>query len=141
MIHPSYNNLKTKAQEYLLHNGFSLVDENKINGIITFTQNNKCFISVVNQGYDLPEVYIGKGTNLNQMIRFGFILELYLNNNTKLIEKYNLNNGLNDFQYEIEFLDLYKEPILAIDPFPEAYKVWSQENMKLIAKTAEQLNQ
>jgi hypothetical protein len=129
-IHPLFVQMVENANLYLLENGFLVF--NKKRGIETFKNNSGIYISIVNQGYDFPEVYIGKNEMIGEMIRFDFILELYLTDKTELIKKHKSLNNFYDFEYEKGFIETHYESILKINPFPEKYYEWMKSNDKLI---------
>ena len=64
------------------------------------------YISIVNQGHDFPEVYIGKNEIIDEMIRFDFMLELYMTEKTELLKKHKSLNNFYDFEYEKEFIEM-----------------------------------
>ncbi|CAM1346844.1 hypothetical protein [Tenacibaculum crassostreae] len=129
-IHPLFIQLKENASIYLLENGFKVF--NQKSGLKTFKNDSEIYISIVNQGYDFPEVYIGKNDILNEMIRFDFMLELYLTHKTELINKHKSLNNFYDFEYEKDFMETHFDSILKINPFPEKYYKWMKSNDKLI---------
>jgi hypothetical protein len=129
-IHPLFVQMAENANLYLLENGFLVF--NKKRGIETFKNNSGIYISIVNQGYDFPEVYIGKNEIIDEMIRFDFMLELYLTDKTELIKKHKSLNNFYDFEYEKDFIETYYESIRKINPFPEQYNEWIKSNDELI---------
>ncbi|UOX33019.1 hypothetical protein LXD69_13345 [Flavobacterium sediminilitoris] len=129
-IHPLFIQLKKNASIYLLKNRFTVFNQ-KI-GFETFKNESEIYISIVNQGYDFPEVYIGKNNILDEMIRFDFMLELYLTHKTELIKKHKSLNNFYDFEYEKDFMETHYDSILKINPFPEKYFEWMKSNDKLI---------
>jgi hypothetical protein len=129
-IHPLFIQLKENASLYLRENGFSVFKQKR--GIETFKNDSEIYISIVNQGYDFPEVYIGKNEVINEMIRFDFMLELYLTEKTELVKKHKSLNNFYDFEYEKEFIETHYESILKINPFPKKYYEWMKSNDKLI---------
>lgn len=131
-IHPLFIQMKENASLYLLDNGFSIFNQKK--GIETFKNESNIYISIVNQGYDFPEVYIGKNEKIDEMIRFDFILELYLTEKTELIKKHKSLNNFYDFEYQKEFIETHLDRIMRINPFPEKYYEWMNSNEKLIRK-------
>ena len=85
MIHPFFYELKKGAEHYLSMKGYDLISVDELTESVTYSYLEQHFIKVVNQGYDSPEVYLGKTDDSTSMIRLDFILELYLNNNMQLI--------------------------------------------------------
>ena len=130
VIHPLFICIKENANVYLLKNGYSVFNQKK--GIETYKNNFGTYISIVNQGYDFPEVFIGKNDKINEMIRLDFILELYITNNNELLEKHKLLNNFYNFEYEKNFIEIHFESILKTISFPEKYIEWIQFNDKLI---------
>lgn len=139
MIHPFFYELKKGAEHYLSTKGYDLISVDELTESITYSYREQHFIKVVNQGYDSPEVYLGKTDDSTSMIRLDFILELYLNNNMQLIATHKSRGTLHNFSYEAEFLDLYLDQLLNITPFPGAYLLWSKENGDFIAEHAAKL--
>lgn len=130
VIHPLFIQIKENANLYLLENGFSIFIQKR--GIETFNNDSGIFISIVNQGFDFPEVYIGKNEIIDDMIRLDFMLELYLTEKNELVKKHKSLNNFYDFEYEKELIETHYESILKINPFPEKYYEWIKLNDKLI---------
>ena len=84
-IHPLFPKLKEKATSYLTNQGFKLFNEEV--GKTTFFNESNIYVSIVNQRYDPPEVWIGKRYD-KEMIRIDFILECYLTGKTELTGKH-----------------------------------------------------
>ena len=129
-IHPLFIQMKEKATLYLLENGYSIF--NQTTGIETFKNDSGIYISIVNQGYDFPEVYIGKNERIDKMILLDFILELYLTDKNELFKKHESMKNFYDFEYEKDFIETHYESILKTIQFPEKYTEWVQSNDKLI---------
>lgn len=131
-IHPLFIQIKEKANQYLLDKGYYVFRQDR--GIDVYKNDFGIFLSIVNQGYDFPEVYIGKSEKTSEMIRIDFILELYITGKNELQKKHKSLNNFYDFEYEKDFIELNIESILKIIPFPTEYKEWIQANYKLIKK-------
>ena len=131
-IHPLFIKMKENASLYLLDNGFLLFNQKR--GVETFKNESDIYISIVNQGHDFPEVYIGKNEIIDEMIRFDFMLELYMTEKTELLKKHKSLNNFYDFEYEKEFIETHFDRIMKIIPFKEKYYEWINSNEKLIKR-------
>ncbi len=131
-IHPLFIQMKENASLYLLDNGFLLFNQKR--GVETFKNESDIYISIVNQGYDFPEVYIGKNEIIVEMIRLDFMLELYMTEKTELLKKHKSLNNFYDFEYEKEFIETHFDRIMKIIPFKEKYYEWINSNEKLIRR-------
>lgn len=131
-IHPLFIQMKENASLYLLDNGFLLFNQKR--GVETFKNESDIYISIVNQGYDFPEVYIGKNEIIDEMIRLDFMLELYMTEKTELLKKHKSLNNFYDFEYEKEFIETHFDRIMKIIPFKEKYYEWINSNEKLIRR-------
>lgn len=129
-IHPLFIKMVEQASLYLLEYGFIVFNKNRYSA--TFKNNSGIYISLINQGYDFPEVYIGKNEAIKDMIRIDFMLELYLTGKTDLKEKHKLLNHFYDFEYEKNFIEIHYESIVSINPFPKAFYEWIKLNDQLI---------
>ncbi|WP_405369440.1 hypothetical protein [Nonlabens sp. Asnod2-A12] len=109
VLHPLFIQMKEKANIYLSEDGYSISNQKR--GIETFKNDFGIYISIVNQGYDFPEVYFGKNTIIEEMIRFDFMLELYLTDKTELIKKHKSLNNFYDFEYEKDFIETHYQSI------------------------------
>jgi hypothetical protein len=139
-IHPLFPKLKEKATSYLTNQGFKLFNEEV--GKTTFFNESNIYVSIVNQRYDPPEVWIGKRYD-KEMIRIDFILECYLTGKTELtgkhIQKKTLDNDENCFVYYSDFMEAYFHQIIKINPFPSYYYDWERENREKIGEVVEEL--
>jgi hypothetical protein len=133
VIHPLFIQMKENASLYLLDNGFSTFNQKR--GVETFKNKTDIYISIVNQGYDFPEVYIGRNEIIEEMIRFDINLELYITEKTELIKKHKSLKNFFDFEYEKEFIETHFDSIMKIIPFKEKYSEWiNSKNEKLIRR-------
>ena len=139
-IHPLFPKLKEKATRYLTSQGFKLFNEE--DGKKTFIKETNIYVSIVNQRYDPPEVWIGIRYD-KEMIRIDFILECYLTGKTELtskhIQKRSLDNDEYCFDYYSDFMEAYFHQIIKINPFPSSYYDWEKENREKIGEVVEEL--
>lgn len=139
-IHPLFPKLKEKATSYLTIQGFKLFNDEDDKK--TFFKESSIYVSIVNQRYDPPEVWIGKRYD-KEMIRIDFILEYYLTGKTELIGKHiqkrTLDNNENCFDYYSDFIEAYFHKIIKINPFPSSYNDWEKENREKIGEVVEEL--
>lgn len=137
---PSFEALKKAATDYLLKTGFRIFSEEE--GRKIFINETEIYIAIVDQGYDMPEVWIGKKSD-KEWIRIGFSLELFLAGTTKLTQKHFRKGTFYDeehcFAYYAKFLRRYYYKIIEIHPFPENYNEWARSNSSLIYGAAEKL--
>ncbi len=130
IIHPLFIQTVANAAPFLLENGYMVFSTKR--GHETFKNNSGIYISIINQGYDFPEVYIGENDSIKEMIRLDFMLELFLTNKTEVLEKHKSLNHFYDFEYEKEIIELYHDSICKIKPFPAQYNEWIKSNIELI---------
>jgi hypothetical protein len=114
VTHPFYLQIKDNASLYLLKNGYSIYKEDR--GKIIYKSNNGIFIFITNQGYDFPDVFIGKDETRDKAIWFSR-LEKIITGKEEMFEKYKLLDNFYDFEYEKEFLQKYYNSIIKIEKF------------------------
>jgi hypothetical protein len=108
LLHPLYIQIKENASLYLLKNGYSIYKEER--GEIIYKNNIGVYIFITNQGYEFPDVFIGKEDNRDKLTWF-VTLEKKLTGEVELSIKHGELGNFYDFEYEKEFLETFSDLI------------------------------
>jgi hypothetical protein len=136
-IHKDFPEFKTEASKFLEANSYRVFEETR--GKIVYTNDDNIFVSIVNQRYDPPEIWIGLRPGYKN-ISLGWILECYLTGDFAMSKEHTIrvNNGesKNYCEYFLMLLDKYYSLLLEIINNQEVYQTWLNSNVNYFEKIA-----